>query len=136
MVRSVNGEIEFNAVLQQWLLPLAHRLGPPRSNCAFENGQGLIGDNQILVDAEYFSKTLASAASTKWIIKAKEIDRGLCKGHSIQFEAIRKMKFFSPFSMNKTIPLAFEEGGLNRIRNAECEVFILGPEGSPVNENL
>ncbi len=117
-------------------MPFAHGLCSPGSNCPLVHRKALIRDNEVVGDAQNFSKTLAGPACPKRIIEAEKIDGGFCKCHSVQFKTIGKVLLIFSFGVNEAIALTFEKGSLHRIGQTESQVFIERINGSPVNQNF
>src|SRR5688572_31683460 len=65
VIRTMNREIEFNSVFQQWFGPFAHDFCSPGSDCAFVNRKRLIWNDQFLIDAENLTETFARTARTE-----------------------------------------------------------------------
>ena len=80
-------------MLYQLIVPFAHLLAAPWGYSALVNGFTLIGDNQVLVNANYLTVALATLTGPVRIIKTEEVWRRFFKADIIQFKPVAKKAF-------------------------------------------
>ena len=67
--RPVDGEVEFRGVQNQLLLPPFHRFAPPAGDSVLIDTFGLVGHDQVLVDADHFAVTFAPGQAPTGLLK-------------------------------------------------------------------
>ncbi len=121
VIRTMDGKIELDAVLQQRLEPFAHRFAAPGSNSAFVYRERFVGNNKILVYAQHFTESLTRLAGAEGVIEAEEVYGGLCKRHSVQLETIGEVEFlFLPRIPCNLLRLQKTQFARNRIAGTWC----------------
>ena len=91
VVGRVDREVELAGVFHQLLFPQAHGLAAPAGDGAFVDRLALVGDDQILVDADDFAVALAAGTGTQRVVEAEQVFGGLFEGDSVGLEARRKL---------------------------------------------
>ena len=85
--RRVDREIELRGVLHELLLPFAHRLAPPAGDGVLVNGLALVGDDEVLVDADHLAVTLAPGTGPQRVVEAEQMLRGVFELDAVGLEA-------------------------------------------------
>src|SRR4051812_127448 len=109
-------------MLDQLIIPLAHLFTAPGGYSALVNSFALIGDNQILINANHFTIPLTALTGPVWIVKAEKVGRRLFKTDTIQLKPVAKKTFcFIPVILFKThiaIAFAFKKSSLYGVAQA------------------
>ena len=90
VVGAVNGEVEADAVFEQWLQPLTLLVGAPGRNGALIHGHALVRYHQVLVNAQHRPEPLAGLASAIRVVEGEKVDAWLLKRQPIQLEFVGK----------------------------------------------
>ena len=89
VIRRVNGEIEFVCIVHQLIAPPLHCLSLPASDRVLEDRSALIGHDQILVNADHLTVTLATGAGSDRVVETEKVLGWLFELHSVQFHTRR-----------------------------------------------
>ena len=86
----VNREVEQVSIIYKLLLPLLHRSTAPARNGIFVYGFALVGNNQILVNADNFTVAFAYGAGSERIVEAEQMLGGLLEFDAVGLELCRE----------------------------------------------
>lgn len=88
--RRMNREIELIGVLHQLFLPFAHGLAPPAGDGVLVDGLALVGNHQILVDADHLAVSLAAGTCPQRVVEAEKVFRRMFEFDAVRLEARRE----------------------------------------------
>ena len=117
------GKSELRGVLHELLLPFAHRLAPPAGYGVLVNGLALVGDHQVLVDADHLAVTLAPGAGPQRVVEAEEVFRGAFELDAVGLEARRELPYALVRDDFADAP-AVGEGAGHRVADAGLRVLV------------
>ena len=66
-------EVELRGVVDELLLPATHRLAAPAGDCILVDGLALVGDHEVLVDADDLSVPFAAGAGAERVVEAEQM---------------------------------------------------------------
>ena len=120
------------------MVPLLHDIAAPAENRTVVNAHSLVWNDKVFVDAENFSKSLASGTSTDWIVETEQVYRWLLEGYSVGFETVREGMLLQLVSIfiNKAFAFAFEESCLHRVGNSTDKSIVVGLYCEAVEYNV
>ena len=121
--RRVDRESELRGVLHELLLPFAHRLAPPAGHGVLVNGLALVGDHQVLVDADHLAVALAPGAGPQRVVEAEEVFRGAFELDAVGLEARRELPYALVRDDFADVP-AVGEGAGHRVADAGLRVLV------------
>ena len=81
-------------MIHQFIVPFLHFLALPAGNRAFVDRLGLIGNDQILINAHHNTHTLAFRASTDRVVEIEQVFAGLHEVDTIRLKALGEHFFF------------------------------------------
>lgn len=116
-------KVEFRGVLHEFLLPFAHRLAAPAGYGVLIDGLALVGDNEILVDADHFAVPLAPGAGPQRVVEAEQVLRGVLD--SMPSASKREENSWTPSSVTIFADaLAVGERAGHRVADAGLRVLV------------
>ena len=121
------GEIVVGCVSNEPLLPLAHLLSVPAHHASVVDRERCIGDDEVLVDAYDFAKSLTFRTSSSWRVEREQLVGRFFKRYSVGFEASREVvgkisgKHHEPH-----FAVTFIERGFGRVDETGNRVLIVG----------
>ncbi|MNX90092.1 hypothetical protein D3C86_1221270 [compost metagenome] len=123
--RSMDGEIEFSCILNQFFQVFAHYVSFPGHNRTFINTQAWVRNDQVRINPDDGTVTFTGFTGPKGIVECKEVRRRLHKCHIVQFEAIGKRALLHGCHLdNGTISMAFHKSQLNGISQTTGEIIV------------
>ena len=84
-------EVEFVGHANQVLLPLAHLFAAPAGHAIVVDRERLVGDDQVLVDADDAAEAFAARAGAKRAVEREELFARLFERHAVGLEPVRKV---------------------------------------------
>ena len=110
----------------------------------------LSGNDKVGVNAEHRAETFAGLAGTIGVVEGEEVNSRLFEGQPVALEAVREGLLLvvrrslcilrtgrlGESADDLALTVALEEGGLDRVGEAETEVFVEGVEDGAVNEDM
>src|SRR5690606_7081611 len=130
----MDGEVEPDAVFDQWLKPLAGCFPPPGRDSSFVDRKALVRDYQVGIQTQYGAKSFAGSTGAVGVVEAEEVNRRQFKNDSVKFKAVGK--YFSFFIRNQyhTVPMPFKKRSLDTVSDPELVVFVFFADQRPVDE--
>ena len=86
VVRGENGEAGFFRTAYHHVFPLAHLLASPAHHRTFVDGEGTVGDDQMLVNADDTSETLTLRTGSDRGVEGEHLVVGLFKRYAVRLE--------------------------------------------------
>ena len=83
-------EVELVGVLDELLLPAAHGLAAPAGDGVVVDGAALVGDHQVLVDADHLAVAFAARAGAQRVVEAEQMLRRGLELDAVSLEARRE----------------------------------------------
>ena len=110
-----DGKIIVSSVADEPLLPLLHLLPVPADDTAVIDGEGGVGDDQLLVDADDTPEALTLWTGSCGGVKGEHLVVGLLERHPVGFETHREVVEDRWREEQAEFSVTLEEGGLRRV---------------------
>ena len=134
VVGGVDRKAEQVGVGHQPLLPEPHGFAPPAGHGVFVDGLALVGDDQVLVDADYLAIPFAARARSERVIEAEQVLGGRLEKDAVRLEAGGKFSV-GRLADDPQHPVADGESPGDRIPDAGLEILVPGDAG-PVDDHI
>ena len=117
-------EAELRGVLDEQLLPLAHRLAAPAGNGVLVDRLAFVGDHQVLVDADDLAVPFAAGAGPERVVEAEEVLGGVFELDAVGLEARREL-LLGVVRQDGADPVPVGKGAGHRVPHTGLRVVVL-----------
>ena len=135
--RPVDGEVEFRGVQNQLLPPPFHRFAPPAGDSVLIDTFGLVGHDQVLVDADHFAVTFAPGAGSHRIVETEHMLGRLLERDAVQLETRREtLDAICPLLQDDDLAdaVSVPKRVLDRV-SQPAQRFLVGRSPGPVDDD-
>ena len=126
-------EVELRGVGHQLVLPPAHRLAAPAGHGILVDALALVGDDQVLVDADDLAVALAAGAGSQRVVEAEEVLGGGLELDAVGFEA-RGVLLHTGVGDDAADPSAVGEGPRDGVAQTRLGI-VVGGDLQPVDDH-
>ena len=119
-----DGEVVLLSTAQEFFAPHTQFFATPAHHCAIEDGEGAIGDDQMLIDAHYFAEAFATRTSAHGRVEREKIVRRIFKGDAIGFKSCGEMlQILFGIEAQQAFSIALKECRLHRVGESRHPIF-------------
>ena len=119
-----NGEVVLLSTAQELFAPHTQFFATPAHHCAIEDGEGAIGDDQMLIDAHHLAEAFATRTSSHGRVEGEKIVGRVFKGDAIGLKSCGEMlQILFGIEAQQAFSIAFEECRFHRVGESRHPIF-------------